>query len=224
MSSDRTPPDWEGRARMAEARRVAGHELDDTDLEAIRQHPNPGGWVGETGAINLLAVAMAFLLGLAIVVALMLFARVDDHTDVDAIAPAPPRDLAEPTTTTSTTSTTTTTIEVLAERVEAHTKAAAVAVAPGSIEAQIVAAFSQFGADVATQAVDVADCESVGLNPGATGKAGERGLFQIHGKYHQERIRRLGFTWDQMYEVGPNIAVAVDLYAEQGWSPWTCAP
>lgn len=85
--------------------------------------------------------------------------------------------------------------------------------------------FARFGADVADQAVDQAWCETAGtLDPNSTGAAGERGLLQIHGRYHMDRIHRLGFTWDQMYEPGPNVAVAVNLYAEQGWAPWTCQP
>lgn len=61
-------------------------------------------------------------------------------------------------------------------------------------------------------------CEST-FDPGAEGKAGERGLTQI-AFVHIDRIHRLGFTWAQMYEVGPNLAVAYDLWSEQGERPW----
>ena len=61
-------------------------------------------------------------------------------------------------------------------------------------------------------------CES-GYRRLAEGKAGERGLMQI-ARAHLDRIHSLGFTWAQMYEVGPNLAVAYDLWAEQGPSPW----
>lgn len=33
-----TPSEWSGRARMADARRVAGVPLDDLDLEALERH------------------------------------------------------------------------------------------------------------------------------------------------------------------------------------------
>jgi len=61
-------------------------------------------------------------------------------------------------------------------------------------------------------------CESR-WNPLAEGRAGERGLMQIH-PIHIPRIQRLGYTWAQMYEVGPNLAVAFDLWSEQGTRPW----
>ena len=37
---------------------------------------------------------------------------------------------------------------------------------------------------------------------------------------HIDLIHRLGFTWAQMYEVGPNLAVAYSLWQEQGETPW----
>lgn len=67
-------------------------------------------------------------------------------------------------------------------------------------------------------ATATAFCES-SFDPRKTGAAGERGLMQI-APVHLARIQRLGFTVDQMYEVGPNIAVAYDLWAEQGETPW----
>ena len=70
----------------------------------------------------------------------------------------------------------------------------------------------------ASWAIRTVGCES-SFDPRAEGKAGGRGLMQI-AKVHIERIQRLGFTWAQMYEVGPNLAVAYDLWAEQGETPW----
>lgn len=42
--------EWEGRARMAEARLAAYglDALDPIDAEALRRYPNPTGWAGET--------------------------------------------------------------------------------------------------------------------------------------------------------------------------------
>jgi hypothetical protein len=82
--------------------------------------------------------------------------------------------------------------------------------------------FARFGPEVAEEAVRVAGCETGDTYyPGA--RNGQHlGLFQISRTYHEDRVRRLGFTWEQMAEVDPNIAVAVDIYAESGWGPWTC--
>lgn len=71
--------------------------------------------------------------------------------------------------------------------------------------------------------LSIAMCES-GLNAGATGRAGERGIMQIHPTHaHSGLISRLGYTWDQMYEPGPNLAVAAVLYRAGGFAPWSCA-
>ena len=90
-----------------------------------------------------------------------------------------------------------------------------------TVEQAILDGFAHHGTAVAERAVEVARCES-NLDPAATGRAGERGLFQIHPT-HRSMIASLGFTWDEMYEVVPNIAVAADIYADEGWSPWACA-
>lgn len=90
-----------------------------------------------------------------------------------------------------------------------------VAVPAGSVEEMIIATFGSEG----NRAIQVAKCES-GLNPAA--RSGQyMGLFQL-GNYHRARAARLGFTWDQMLQAGPNIAVAYDLWQEQGWGPWSC--
>lgn len=85
--------------------------------------------------------------------------------------------------------------------------------APASVAAAIRA--YDWPHDWATR---TAFCES-GFRPTETGAAGERGLMQI-ARVHLDRIHRLGFTWAQMYEVGPNLAVAQDLWREQGERPW----
>lgn len=61
------------------------------------------------------------------------------------------------------------------------------------------------------------------LDAGATGRAGERGVMQIHPTHAARLIPSLGYTWDQMYEVGPNLAVAAVLFQAGGYSPWSCA-
>lgn len=205
---------------QAELQVLRGEDPHTASLGNVRcQHPA----CNEGGDIDWWLVA--FVAGLLLFVAWLLLAvtsQINDGTQVHAQAFVAPVQTEE-TSTTTTTSTTVATITIAPPR----TKSApppVVTYEPGTIEAQIVDAFLRFGAGVAAQAVDVARCESVGLNPHATGDAGERGLFQIHPAYHQERIRRLGFTWDQMYDVAPNVAVAVDLYADSGWGPWSCKP
>ena len=82
--------------------------------------------------------------------------------------------------------------------------------------------FARFGPDVAEQAVRVAACETgQTFDPGAT-NGSHRGLFQISTRWHAERVARLGFTLDQLWQARPNIAVAADLYSESGWGPWEC--
>lgn len=92
----------------------------------------------------------------------------------------------------------------------------------GSVPDIIRSVFARFGADVAEEAVRVSQCETGGtFDPRSTGAAGERGPMQVH-PVHRDRVERMGFTWDQMYEPGPNAEVAAALYAEAGWQPWSC--
>jgi hypothetical protein len=69
----------------------------------------------------------------------------------------------------------------------------------------------------------VSFCES-GYDWGATGKAGERGAFQIHPVHAGPGglIAQLGYTWDDMYLPGPNAHVATVLsnYGNN-WGPWS---
>lgn len=73
------------------------------------------------------------------------------------------------------------------------------------------------------RAVRVARCESK-LDPTAANKrTSARGLFQIMISVHRARIRRLGFTEQQVAtQPLPNIAVALDIYQDSGFSPWVC--
>lgn len=90
----------------------------------------------------------------------------------------------------------------------------------GEIADIIRSAFARFGPDVAEQAVRVAQCESH-LDPRAT-NGQHASLFQISRTYHEARARRLGFDWSRMWEPAVNAAVAADIYASSGWTPWTC--
>jgi hypothetical protein len=162
---------------------------------------------------------------LAVLVALLLFAAmwvvligsVDEPTakaHAAAVVFPPPTS----TTTTSTTAPPTTTSTSMPR---SHTTAP-IARSSEGVPAVIRAGFARFGAAVAEQAVRVSSCETGGtFNPAAVNGA-HAGLFQISRTYHADRVRRLGFTWDQMFTVEPNVAVAADIYAESGWGPWTC--
>lgn len=95
--------------------------------------------------------------------------------------------------------------------------------APGNLLALIAVTFPEDAA----RAVAIAHCESGGFDPAVvygprTGSAGERGVLQIH-PVHRDRIRRMGLTWDAMFEPAANLRVARALYDESGWQPWTCA-
>lgn len=107
-------------------------------------------------------------------------------------------------------------------------RGAAVDIDTATLERIIRDGFDRFGADVAEQAVNVAHCEAPhddipgALDPNATGDAGEVGLFQIHPSYHAGRAAKFGWSMADLYDPTKNVAVAVDLYAERGWVPWSC--
>ena len=90
--------------------------------------------------------------------------------------------------------------------------------APSDVRAAVCAAFGP----ECERALRVAWCEST-WRTDAVSRGGHRGLFQL-SRIHQARAARLGFTWDQMLELGPNVAVALDIFVEQGWRPWSCQP
>lgn len=175
-----------------------------------------------SGRAILLAILVALLLWLLMAVSLT-------HRNLDvSVRTVDDRELAwtptKPATTTTTAAPTTTTAT---PRVVAHARSAPKPLAVPPARAEIVAAirrgFARFGPAVAEQAVRVSYCETAEtFDPHSTGAEGERGLFQIHPKWHQDRIARLGFTWDDMYDVEANIAVAVDIYSESRWGPWSC--
>lgn len=71
-------------------------------------------------------------------------------------------------------------------------------------------------------AMRVARCES-NYNAHAVGRQGERGWFQIWAKWHMDRIGRLGYTPDDLFDPAANTAVAYDLWRADGWRHWSCA-
>ncbi len=93
-----------------------------------------------------------------------------------------------------------------------------------TVEEMIWTAFSERGASPQQidEAIRVAHCEST-LNPGAVSSGGGNwGLFQIN-TVHRGRVADMGYSWHQMLMPYQNAQVAADIWAEQGWGPWTCA-
>lgn len=124
------------------------------------------------------------------------------------------------TTTTSTITTippTTTSSTVVIQSVQ-KAQPQPVEVPSGEIESLIMA---RWGPEHGPKAVAVARCES-GLNPQAS-NGSHHGLFQISKRWHEARVNRMGYSFEQMYEAQPNIEVAYAIWSEQGWRPWTCA-
>lgn len=69
------------------------------------------------------------------------------------------------------------------------------------------------------EAIRVFDCES-GLRPTEEGEVGERGIAQI-ARVHIPLIIEMGYIWDDMYKVEPNIHVAWRLYSgSYSWLHW----
>lgn len=72
------------------------------------------------------------------------------------------------------------------------------------------------------KAVRVARCESK-LNPRAISPTSDYGLMQVN-IVHRGLASSMGYRWEQMLEVMPNLAVARAIYDDAGgWGPWTCA-
>ncbi|MCC6381045.1 MAG: transglycosylase SLT domain-containing protein [Dehalococcoidia bacterium] len=71
-------------------------------------------------------------------------------------------------------------------------------------------------------ALAVSGCES-GWRPRVVGAAGELGLFQIHPVHRWRFDARFGPAADP-FNPAQNAAVALDLFHEEGWAPWSCRP
>lgn len=104
---------------------------------------------------------------------------------------------------------------------------------PAQVEQRILTAF---GSARGPRAVRIARCESRTprrqLDPRAVGKAGERGLFQIHPGHWSGRrpwtlwiakiVREHGR--DVLFDVDTNIRIAYRMSGGgRTWRPWTCA-
>ena len=94
---------------------------------------------------------------------------------------------------------------------------------PKSVDAySVVVEF--FGRDSDYVYYTIINCETGGTyNRFSVGREGERGYMQIH-PMHIGLIHSLGYTWDDMFSVYPNIHVGWVLYKQAGYSymPWSC--
>lgn len=165
----------------------------------------------------------ALCLFLAVIVMLLVASSMegDEPTKVDARSFVP---VVDETTTTTTTEAPTTTSTAPPTTLAPQTRKAVFQAAYASEVAELIReGFARFGATVVEEALSVSWCESRHV---ATARNGVHvGPFQLSGTYHRERAARMGFTWEQVAtEARANIAVAADLYAEQGWGPWQCKP
>jgi hypothetical protein len=95
-----------------------------------------------------------------------------------------------------------------------------------TIVADETVAFTALGAIVAQydwmpDAFRVVDCES-SWNPDAVSWAGARGLMQLMS-VHAWRFARRGWDyWVDVFVPERNVAIAYELYQEQGWGIWSC--
>jgi Transglycosylase SLT domain len=49
------------------------------------------------------------------------------------------------------------------------------------------------------------------------------GVFQIHYESHKRRLAARGLGLEGLYDPKVNIEIALEIFREQGWSPWTTA-
>jgi soluble lytic murein transglycosylase-like protein len=82
---------------------------------------------------------------------------------------------------------------------------------------------AHFPPEEVASALAVLACESR-FDPRATGRAGERGLFQIHPVYWTWLARQLVGPDADLYDPDTNVAVAAAVWRQFGWAPWSCRP
>ena len=72
------------------------------------------------------------------------------------------------------------------------------------------------------EALAVVSCESE-FRPIVVGSYGEFGLFQVH-PVHLPRFREKYGNRADPFDPVQNATVALDIWREFGWDPWTCRP
>lgn len=87
-----------------------------------------------------------------------------------------------------------------------------------SPEQAIQAAFGRHGQAVVEEAKDVAWCESRWDNTAVSGP--NVSMFQLNIRFHGHRPGMDRWRDDPLW----SAIAAENLYAEQGWGPWSCRP
>lgn len=65
-------------------------------------------------------------------------------------------------------------------------------------------------------------CENHKLNPEAISATGDHGLWQINRRWQEGRVIKMGYTWQDMYDPHINTIIAITIFNEQDWTPWSC--
>lgn len=105
----------------------------------------------------------------------------------------------------------------------APVRAPTAAVAPVAACSGWADAVAEAFGDAAPAACRVLACESHG-DPGALNRSGASGLFQEMA-VHAWRYTARGWDWlTDRFDGLRNIAVAAEIFFEQGWRPWACRP
>jgi Transglycosylase SLT domain len=90
-------------------------------------------------------------------------------------------------------------------------------------KAQVMALIKQiWPADSIAKAMDVANLES-GYNARAYNGSCCYGVFQLNYASHSRRLAARGLGLDGLYDARVNIEIALEIFREQGWSPWSTA-
>lgn len=72
-------------------------------------------------------------------------------------------------------------------------------------------------------ALAVVACETGGTwNPNAVGRLGEASWFQVH-PIHAWRFYQRGWTWAEAWDPGKNTEIALEIWYESGFRPWSCS-
>ena len=80
------------------------------------------------------------------------------------------------------------------------------------------AVIKYFPVEARQTALCTAFYENQTFDPWAVSPTGDYGVMQINLKTHRARIIRLDAN---VFEVDDNVRVAADIWAEQGWRPWS---
>jgi hypothetical protein len=89
-------------------------------------------------------------------------------------------------------------------------------------EVQAVLLRTGWPSGVTAEAAEVAHCESE-WDITMTGDLGEYGLFQIHPVHYWRFDEEFGSAADP-YDPVQNAEIALDIWEEESWEPWACAP